>query len=49
MKRTLTKVVYTSLLQANKTAYDFNDVDPAENLLYGLLTYQGLKPSNVGR
>lgn len=40
MKRTLAKIIYTTLLQTHKAADDLYNIDARKDLLYGLLAYQ---------
>ena len=46
MKRAQTKVVGTASFQFYKRTYNVQDIDAGENLLYGVLTDQGVKYSN---
>ena len=39
MERAEAKVVGTTFFELDKTADDLYDIDPAEDLLYGLLSY----------
>ena len=41
MKRTKPEITGASFFQFHKTTNDLNDIDAAENLLYGILCDQG--------
>lgn len=40
MKRAKAEITAASFLQFHKTAYNLNNIDAAENLLYGILCNQ---------
>ena len=42
MKRTKAKITGASFFQFHKTTNDLNDIDAAENLLYGILCNQSV-------
>ena len=46
MERTKTEIIGPSFLKFDETADYFNDVDTAENLLYGVLTDQKREDSS---
>lgn len=47
VKRANTEVIGSSFFEFYKGADDFNDIDPALNLLYGMLRNQGLKITRI--
>ena len=47
MKRALSQVVGPPFFQAYEAADNLDDVDPGEDLLYGLLANQGNDPKGV--